>query len=109
MVFLPRGNERSHYYIKRVVGIPGDKVTINNGTLYINDSVSDLIERRIEDPGMAAGGITLGQGEYFVMGDNPDSGEDSRSDNLGPVAQELIVGKAWFALGEKSGFTGKKK
>ncbi len=99
VVFLPNGNEHTHYYVKRVVGTPGDTVQIMGGRLYINgepedDEKYDLIE----DPGVAENPILLDADEYFVLGDNRNSGEDSRSGNIGPVDRELIEGRAWFKL-----------
>ena len=72
VVFLPNGNEKSHYYVKRVIGVPGDTVQIKNGTVYVNgkafDEETDVAS--IEDAGLAAEEITLGADEYFVLGDN---------------------------------------
>lgn len=99
VVFLPNGNEHTHYYVKRVVGVPGDTVQIIGGKLYINEEPEqtdgyDLIE----DPGVAENPIELQTDEYFVLGDNRNSGEDSRSGNIGPVNRSLIEGRAWFKL-----------
>lgn len=99
VVFLPNGNENTHYYVKRVIGLPGDTIQIIGGRVYINgepdaDDRYDLIE----DPGVADNPVELESDEYFVMGDNRNSGEDSRSGNIGPVRRELIEGRAWFKL-----------
>lgn len=98
VVFLPNGNENAHYYVKRVVGVPGDSIRIENGVLYVNGVESEFITEKILDPGIAANEFTLAGGEYFCMGDNPNNSEDSRSANLGPVKEDDIVGKAWFHL-----------
>ena len=99
VVFLPNGNVNSHYYVKRVVAVPGDTVQITEGVLYINGlpsgEDSDDYDK-MEDAGIAANAIKLGSGEYFVLGDNRNSSEDSRSANIGIVKQSMIVGKAWF-------------
>ena len=56
----------------------------------------------MEDGGIASDGLKLGEHEYFVLGDNRNSSEDSRSANIGAVNEDNIVGKAWFQLGKKS-------
>ncbi len=99
VVFLPNGNKNTHYYVKRVVAGPGDTVLIENGVLYVNGAASPWIEVKIIDPGIAEVEFTLELGEYFCMGDNPGSSEDSRSANIGPVKEQDIVGKAWLHLG----------
>lgn len=96
VVFLPNGNENAHYYVKRVVAVPGDSVEIRDGVLYINDEESGLVKGKIADAGIAASRFFLGNGEYFCIGDNPDNSEDSRSANIGPVNETDIIGKVWF-------------
>lgn len=100
IVFLPNGNEKSHYYVKRVIGVPGDKVQIKNGAVYVNGELfSEKVETAaIEEAGIAAKEITLGEDEYFVLGDNRNSSEDSRYANIGNVKREHIIGKAWFRV-----------
>ncbi len=102
IVFLPIGNEKSHYYVKRVVAGPGDSVVISGGTLYVNGEASEWIEGKILDPGIAGNECVLENGEYFCIGDNYNSSEDSRSANIGPVAAKDIVGRAWFHLQSRS-------
>ena len=100
VVFLPNGNEKSHYYVKRVIGVPGDTVQIKNGTVYVNgkafDEETDVAS--IEDAGLAAEEITLGAEEYFVLGDNRNNSEDSRYANIGNIKKDYIIGKAWFRI-----------
>lgn len=96
VVFLPNGNENAHYYVKRVVALPGDSVEIRDGVLYVNDEESEWVTDRIADAGIAASRFILGQGEYFCIGDNPDNSEDSRSANIGSVNETDIIGKVWF-------------
>ena len=52
----------------------------------------------IEDAGLAAEEITVGEDEYFVLGDNRNSSEDSRYANIGNIKREYIIGKAWFVI-----------
>lgn len=102
IVFLPNGNEKSHYYIKRIVAVPGDTVQIIDGRLYVNNEmepVSQIPFDKMADAGIAENVIVLGNDEYFVLGDNRNSSEDSRSANIGQVKKEDILGKAWFYRG----------
>lgn len=99
VVFLPNGNEKSHYYVKRVVGVPGDKLYIKGGVLYVNgETVEDYFNDRIAEPGILENEITLGEDEYFLIGDNCNSSEDSRSANIGTVRKSFIIGKAWMKM-----------
>lgn len=98
VVFLPNGNEKSHYYVKRVVAGPGDHLVIKDGALYVNGVESSWTADYIADPGIAENELTLESGEYFCLGDNPANSEDSRSANIGPVKSGDIVGKAWFRM-----------
>ena len=100
VAFLPNGNKNSHYYLKRVVGLPGETVQIIGGYVYINGEL--LLEGenydKIADPGIAENEIILGSDEFFVLGDNRNNSEDSRSGNIGAIKKETIAGKAWFCL-----------
>jgi len=98
IVFLPNGNEKSQYYVKRVVAVPGDTVQIVDGVLYVNGEIYDDEDTEaIENAGLAEEEITVGEDEYFVLGDNRNNSEDSRYANIGNVSEEDIVGKAWFS------------
>jgi len=99
IIFLPNGNKNTHYYIKRVVGVPGDVIEFRNGRLFINDiEENNPKSDKVQDAGIAENPITLGIDEYFVLGDNRNNGEDSRSGNIGPVKFDLIEGRAWFKM-----------
>ena len=108
IVFLPGGNQNAYYYVKRVVAVPGQKVQIIDGMLYVDGIPEENeIYDKMEDAGIAENEIVLGADEYFVLGDNRNSSEDSRSGNIGPVGRETIYGKAWFHLsggGDGMGF-----
>lgn len=106
IVFLPNGNQNTHYYVKRVVGVPGDVVEFRNGILFVNDEPEEGDYDKAEDPGIAVNPITLAPDEYFVLGDNRNSGEDSRSGNIGPVNISLIEGRAWFKLSKGESVAG---
>jgi signal peptidase I len=100
VAFLPNGNKNSHYYLKRVVGLPGEHIQIIGGYIYINGELLEEDEEydKIADAGIAGNEIILGSDEYFVLGDNRNNSEDSRSGNIGAVKKENIEGKAWFHL-----------
>lgn len=99
IVFRPNGNENSHYYVKRVIGLPGETVQIKLGKVYIDGAPyqEDVIEDTLT-AGIAEEEITLGVDEYFVLGDNRENSEDSRSANIGNVSGEMIDGKAWYHM-----------
>ena len=96
VVFLPNGNENTHYYVKRVVAVPGDRVVILGGILYVNGEESPWVSEKLADAGIAANEFVLANGEYFCIGDNPGNSEDSRSANIGPVKEIDMLGKVWF-------------
>jgi signal peptidase I len=85
-------------YIKRIIGLPGETVQIRNGCIYINGELLDESYGRetIEDPGIAAEEIQLGDDEYFVLGDNRNASIDSRKEEVGLIKRSDIKGKAWL-------------
>lgn len=100
IVFKPNGNENAHYYIKRVVGKPGDTVTIQSGRVFVNgELLNETVQTEsMQDAGLAEDGVKLGEDEYFVLGDNRNNSEDSRSANIGNIKKDDILGKAWFVV-----------
>lgn len=102
IAFLPNGDQNSHYYIKRVVAADGDRVQIRDGILYVNGLISPYNFDKIEEAGIADVEITLGTDECFVMGDNCNNSEDSRSANIGIVKKSYIFGKVWFHMGNST-------
>jgi len=99
VVFLPNGNKNSHYYVKRVVAKAGDRVQIKDGRLYVNGVQQDEPDMdKIAEAGIAVNEIVLASDECFVLGDNRNNSEDSRSANIGPVKNKDILGKAWFHM-----------
>ena len=108
VVFLPNGNEKSHYYVKRVVGLPGETIHIQDGSVYVDGALleeDDAYDQMI-DSGIAQNDLALGTDEFFVLGDNRNSSEDSRSGNIGAVRKKDIIGKAWFRFGTDMETTG---
>ena len=89
------------YYIKRVIGLPGEKVQITpDGNILINDEV--LMESYgreiIADSGTASEPRVLGEDEYFVLGDNRNDSRDSRWADVGDINKKDIIGKAVLRL-----------
>lgn len=92
--------DHEEYYIKRVIGLPGEKVQIQDGYIYIN---GEKLEENygaeiIRDGGRAVTEITLGEDEYFVLGDNRNNSDDSRYETVGNLARGRIVGKAFIRI-----------
>jgi signal peptidase I len=91
IVFRPPNNPNDDY-IKRIVGLPEEQVEIRNGVVSV-DGVF-LEEPYITNPGFYSGVWNLGDGEYFVLGDNRRNSSDSHT--WGVFPEENVVGKAWL-------------
>ena len=95
IVFNQSKNEHSFYNVKRVIGLPGDTISIANGKVYINGE--ELTEKvnveAMRLSGLAEEEITLLENEYFVLGDNRNLSEDSRYSNIGLISESEIIGK----------------
>jgi len=88
----PRNPRRD--FIKRVIGLPGEKVEIKGEHIFINDE--ELEEPyTVHEGNYAWGPQVMGPDEYFVLGDNRNSSSDSH--NWGPVPRDDIIGKAWIS------------
>lgn len=95
VAFKSVDEQDSYYSIKRIVGLPGETVLIQNGRVYINGNpLADYpVELEIETAGLAETSITLSDSEYFVLGDNTGSSEDSRFPSVGNVKENEISGR----------------
>ena len=106
IVFKPKGNENSHYYIKRIIGLPGETVEIIENHVYINGEKlkEDYKTTDINDVGIVSEKMQLASDEYFVLGDDRENSEDSRNADVGNVKRGYIYGKAWFIVSPKKDF-----
>lgn len=102
VVFKPNGNKKEYYYVKRIIGMPGETIQIINGQIYIDgELLKEKAERElIEDPGIAAEPYKIGKEEYFVLGDNRNNSEDSRYADIGTIKFDDIEGSAWLWTSE---------
>lgn len=107
IIVFPFKYEKNTYYIKRIIGMPGETVRIDQeGVIYVNDKVLQEYYGReiIQDPGVAKREITLGKDEYFVMGDNRNNSTDSRDPVVGNIHRDDILGRAWLRIWPLSKF-----
>lgn len=106
IIFKPKGNENSHYYIKRIIGLPGESIEIVENAVYINGEKleEDYKTSKIDDVGVVNEKMKLGSDEYFVLGDDRENSEDSRDADVGNVKYSYIYGKAWFVISPKAHF-----
>lgn len=86
--------------VKRVIGLPGERVRISNGSVFINDEMIEMPQGDVtyNVAGLAENSVLLLSDEYFLLGDNGDSSEDSRFAAVGAVPRENISGKVWFRI-----------
>ena len=93
--------EDGRYFIKRIIGLPGENVQIDeDGFIYINGEklMESYGKEVMRDPGLAKDGIDLGADEYFVLGDNRNNSMDSRMEEVGLIAKNRIIGRAWLRI-----------
>lgn len=88
------------YYIKRIIGLPGETVQIQDGDIYIDGEIlRESYGREVmKNAGLAAEPITLGEDEYFVLGDNRNDSMDSRDPSVGVIHRDEIIGRAWVRI-----------
>ena len=101
VIVFPYQHEANTFYIKRIVGLPGETVQVVDGYTYINGELlsSDVYGAEVMDsPGIAAEPIEMGEDEYFVLGDNRNHSSDSRDASVGVLKREYLVGKAWVRI-----------
>lgn len=101
IIVFPYEHKKKTYYIKRIIGMPGERVRIDqDGSIYINGEVleEDYGAEVMRNPGRAVTEITLGEDEYFVLGDNRNNSSDSRDPSVGNIHRDRIIGKAWIRI-----------
>lgn len=101
IVVFPFRNGSNKNYIKRIIALPGETIQIDfDGNIYIDGEILEehYGKEVILKPGNAAEPITLGEDQYFVMGDNRNDSSDSRFDQVGIVYRDEILGKAWVRV-----------
>lgn len=106
VIVFPDAEEKNKLYVKRIIGLPGETVQIDeNGYIYIDgEHLEEAFGLEvIRDAGRAKEGITLGKDEYFVMGDNRNDSLDSRAEKVGNVHRDTITGRALFRIYPFSG------
>lgn len=101
IIVFPFQYEDNTYYIKRIIGLPGETVQIDlEGNILINGEIleENYGKEVIQSPGRAYEPVTLGEDEYFVMGDNRNNSIDSRDPSVGNIKREDIIGRAWLRI-----------
>lgn len=104
--------DKSQEYIKRIIGMPGETLYIADNDIYILNEETGQFEILEEYYGYYSGSaqlencakVTLGADEYFVIGDNRYNSDDSRSNGVGLVKRDTIIGRACFRLLPLDGF-----
>lgn len=100
IIVFPFRYKDNTYYIKRIIGLPGETVQIVDGEIYINGELLEESYGRevMQDAGLAAEPITLGDDEYFVLGDNRNYSSDSRDPSVALIHRKEIIGRAWLRI-----------
>jgi signal peptidase I len=112
IVVFPAPSEEETYYIKRVIGLPGERILITENTIYINGEplLEEYGKEAMEEDteGIAKTELVLGEDEYFVLGDNRNHSKDSRDASVGPIKGDTILGKAAIRIWPLESFGGLK-
>ncbi len=103
IIVFPFQYKEDTYYIKRIIGLPGETVQIDEqGNIYIDGQLlSENYGREVIKPecvGLAAEPVVLGDDEYFVLGDNRNNSSDSRTEIVGNIKRKDIIGRAWLRI-----------
>ena len=101
IIVFPYKYKENTFYIKRIIGLPGETVQITEeGDILIDGEVLEESYGKevMKSPGIAADPILLGADEYFVLGDNRNASADSRDPSVGIISGEDIVGRAWLRI-----------
>ena len=101
IIVFPFQYDTDTYYIKRIIGMPGETVQIDeSGNIYIDGELLEESYGRevIQNPGRASDPVRLGEDEYFVMGDNRNNSSDSRDPAVGNIHRRDIIGRAFIRI-----------
>lgn len=100
IVVFPYQYQDNTYYIKRIIGLPGETVQILSGMVYIDGMRLDehYGNEMMENPGIAEEPLTLDENEYFVLGDNRNNSSDSRASDVGLIHRKDLIGRAWIRV-----------
>lgn len=100
IIVFPYQYKEDTYYIKRIIGLPGETVQVIDGMVYIDGELLDESYGKevMNSAGVALNPIELGEDEYFVLGDNRNNSSDSRDPSVGNIQKEQIIGKAFLRI-----------
>ena len=100
IIVFPYQYQEKTYYIKRIIGMPGETVQVIDGMVYIDGEMLDESYGKevMEYAGVASEPIELGEDEYFVLGDNRNNSSDSRDPVVGNIHRDELIGKAWMRI-----------
>lgn len=100
IIVFPYQYRENTFYIKRIIGLPGETVQVIDGYVYIDGEQLDehYGNELMDNPGIAAEPILLGEDEYFVLGDNRNHSSDSRDPSVGVIKRENLLGRAWIRI-----------
>lgn len=100
IIVFPYQYQENTYYIKRIIGLPGETVQIEDGTIYVDGEVLEESygKETMRSAGIASQPIELGEDEYFVLGDNRNNSSDSRDPSVGKIKGDDIVGRAFLRI-----------
>lgn len=102
VIVFPYQHAENTYYIKRIIGMPGETIQIKDGYVYINGEKLDehfgaeVMQETSNN--IAANPVKLGDDEYFVLGDNRNHSSDSRDPSVGILKRNQIIGRAWIRI-----------
>lgn len=99
VVVQPYEGQEDNYYVKRVIGLPGETIEIKGSVLLVDGKVMN--DPYIKEPMWETtkyGPVTLGKEEYFVMGDNRNYSIDSRDESIGPIPKDRFIAKVFLRV-----------